>query len=317
MIFRTLLFLLLAPHVVLGADYPTRPVRLVVPFPPGGGADTLARVIGQAMSERFKQTLVIDNRGGAGGLVGAEIVARAVPDGYTLLLGTQSTHGTNPSLYKTLPYDAIAGFAPIALLASAPNVLVVHPSVAAINVKELIALARRKPGELNYASVGVGSSQQLVAELFKSRAGIDVTHVPYKGTGPALTDLMSGQVQMMFTNLITSASHIKSGKLRGLAVTTQKRTRTAPEMPTVAEVIPGFEAASWYGLLAPAGTSTAIVTTLNQSVGAILATPQMQERLTSGGADPAGGSPQDFSAYIRTEIKKYAEIAKLAGVRPE
>lgn len=248
------LLLAVAATASNAADYPNHPVRLVVPFAPGGGADTLARIVGQSLSERLSQPVVIDNRGGAGGVVGTELVARASPDGYTLLLGTQSTHGTNPSLYKKLPYDPVGGFAPVTLLASVPNVLVVNPSVAASSVKELIALAKRTPGGLNYASVGVGSSQQLVAELFKSRAGIDMVHVPYKGTAPALNDLISGQVQVMFTNLITSAPHIRSGRLRGLAVTSSKRSSVAPELPTLAEVLPKFEASSWYALLAPAKT---------------------------------------------------------------
>jgi len=310
------LLLPIAP-VLWAADFPTRPLRLVVPFPPGGGADTVARVVGQQLAEHVKQQVVIDNRGGAGGVIGAEVVSRATPDGYTLLLATQSTHGTNPNLYKQLPYDPVRGFDAIVLVASVPNVLVVHPSVAAASVGELIALAKRRPGGLNYASVGVGSSQQLVAELFKSKAGIDIVHVPYKGTGPALNDLMTGQVQMMFTNLITSATHMKSGKLKGLAVTSTKRSAVVPALPTVAETIPGFEIASWYGLLAPAGTPKAVVTTLNQHVVAVLANGQVRTRLAAGGADPEGGTPEAFTLHIRQEISKYADAVRLANIKPE
>jgi tripartite-type tricarboxylate transporter receptor subunit TctC len=299
------------------AEFPTKPVRLVVPFPPGGGADTLARQVGQRLAQKWNQQTVIDNRGGAGGLIGTEIVFRAASDGYTLLFATQSTHGTNPSLYRKLPYDPVAGFIPVAMVASVPNVLVVHPSVAATNVKELIALAKQKPGALNYASVGTGSSQHLTGELFKSRSGININHVPYKGTGPALIELVSGQVQMMFTNLITSVGHMKSAKLRGLAVTSRARSSAAPELPTVAEVIPGFEAVSWYGIVAPAGTPPSVVNLLNRDINAVLAEQSLRERLLAGGAEPAGGTPRNFADYIREEIRKYADVAKLAGIQPE
>jgi tripartite-type tricarboxylate transporter receptor subunit TctC len=307
----------LAASIAHAWEYPNRPIRLVVPFSPGGGADTVARVIGQSMSERMLQPVVIENRGGAGGLLGTELVARASADGYTLLLATQSTHGTNPSLYKKLPYDPMGGFQPITLLASVPNVLVVHPSVAAGNVQELIAIAKRRPGILNYASVGVGSSQQLVAELFKSRAGIDMVHVPYKGTGPALTDLMSGQVQVMFTNLLTSVTHLKRGNLKGLAVASTRRSLAAPELPLIADVLPGFEASSWYGLLTPSKTPAPIVAALNKHVVSILLEARTKARLTAGGAEPEGGTPQEFAAHIREEIKKYAEAVKLANIQPE
>ncbi len=277
----------------------------------------MARQVGQRLAQKWNQQTVIDNRGGAGGLIGTEIVFRAASDGYTLLFATQSTHGTNPSLYRKLPYDPVAGFIPVAMVASVPNVLVVHPSVAATNVKELIALAKQKPGALNYASVGTGSSQHLTGELFKSRSGININHVPYKGTGPALIELVSGQVQMMFTNLITSVGHMKSAKLRGLAVTSRARSSAAPELPTVAEVIPGFEAVSWYGIVAPAGTPPSVVNLLNRDINAVLAEQSLRERLLAGGAEPAGGTPRNFADYIREEIRKYADVAKLAGIQPE
>lgn len=303
--------------IAAAGEFPSKPVRLVVPFPPGGGADTLARQVGQRLEQKWKQQVVIDNRGGAGGLIGTEIVFRAASDGHTLLFATQSTHGTNPSLYRKLPYDPVTGFNPVAMVASVPNVLVVHPSVAASSVKELIALAQQKPMALNYASVGIGSSQHLVGELFKSKAGININHVPYKGTGPALIELVAGQVQMMFTNLITSVGHIKSAKLRGLAVTSRSRSNVMPELPTVAEVIPDFEAVSWYGIVAPAGTPGNVVARINGDINAILADPSLRERLLAGGAEPAGGTPGHFADYIRREIRKYSDIAKLAGIQPE
>ncbi|MCE9640425.1 MAG: tripartite tricarboxylate transporter substrate binding protein [Betaproteobacteria bacterium] len=306
-----------APAAAAGAAYPDKPIRLVVPFPPGGGADTLARVVAHKLNEKYGQQIVVDNRGGAGGLVGTETVARASPDGYTLLMGTASTHGSNPSLYEKLPYDPVKNFAPVVLLASVPNILVVHPSVAAKSVKDLIALAKQKPGAINYASVGVGSSQHLIAEMFKRQAGVDLVHVPYKGTGPALNDLISGQVQMMFTNLITAVPHVKSGRLRGLAVTSARRSVTMPELPAVAEVLPGFDVSSWYGLLAPAGTPRPVIDALNREVIALLQGSDVRERLAVDGAEPGGGTPEQFAAYIRNEIAKYAATVKAANIRPE
>lgn len=297
--------------------YPSKPVRMVVPFPPGGGADTLARLLGQQIAARLGQPAVVDNRGGAGGLIGTGLVATSLPDGYTLLFATSSTHGSNPSVYKKLPYDPIADFSPVILLAVVPNVLVVHPSVAAGNLKELIALAKANPGKLNYASVGNGSSQHLVAELFNDRAGLKIVHVPYKGTGPALTELMAGQVQMMFTNLITSMSHLQAGRLRGLGVTSRDRSSILPALPAIAEVLPGFEMNSWYGLVAPRHVPAAVVARLNKEVAAILATPQFQERLAAGGAEPVGGTPREFATFIEKEIGKYAEAVRIANVIPQ
>ena len=297
--------------------YPTKPIRLVVPFPPGGGTDTLARVIGQSMSLELAQQIVIDNRGGAGGLVGTEIAARAVPDGYTLLLGTASTHGSNPSLYKKLPYDAIADFSPVILLAVVANILVVNASVDARSIKDLIALAKQKPGFLNYASVGIGSSQHLIAEMFKNQAKVDIVHVPYKGTGPALNALLSGQVQMMFSNLITSIPHVRANRLRGLAVTTANRVNIAPDLPTVAESLPGFSVTSWYGLLSPARTPQAVVEKLNRVAATVLNKPEILERLAMDGAEKGGGSPAQFEKHIRTEVKMYAEAVKVANIVAE
>ena len=311
--------LMLMPGALCAAEssYPTRPIRFVVPFPPGGGADTLARVIGQKLALELGQQIVVDNRGGAGGLLGTEIVARAAPDGYTLPLGTVSTHGSNPNLYKKLPYDPVRDFAPVILLAVVPNILMVHPAVPARSVKELIALAKQKPGALNYASVGVGSAQHLIFELFNKEAQINIVHVPYKGTGPAFNDLLAGQVQMMFTNLITSIPHLKSNRLRGVAVTGAKRTSVLPDIPAVAEVLPGFSATSWYGLLAPAQTSRAIVEKLNRSVAVALKSPEISERLAADGAEPGGGSADQFQQHIKAEMNKYALAVKAAGILPE
>lgn len=311
--------LLFVPGAVSAADmsYPVKPIRFVVPFPPGGGTDTLARVIGQRLTAGLGQQIVIDNRGGAGGLLGTEIVARAAPDGYTLLLGTASTHGSNPSLYKKLPYDPVADFSPIILMAVVPNILVVNPSVTARSVKDLITLAKQKPGFLNYASVGVGSSQHLTSEIFKNQAKVDIVHVPYKGTALALNDLLSGQVQMMFTNLITSIPHVKANRLRALAVTSVKRASILPDLPAVAEFLPGFSVTSWYGLLAPARTPRGVVEKLNGEVSTVLKKTDIQERLALDGAEPGGGSSEQFENHIRVEMKKYAQAVKLANIVAE
>lgn len=311
--------LLFVPGAVSAADmsYPVKPIRFVVPFPPGGGTDTLARVIGQRLTAELGQQIVIDNRGGAGGLLGTEIVARAAPDGYTLLLGTASTHGSNPSLYKKLPYDPVADFSPVILMAVVPNILVVNPSVTARSVKDLITLAKQKPGFLNYASVGVGSSQHLTSEIFKNQAKVDIVHVPYKGTALALNDLLSGQVQMMFTNLITSIPHVKANRLRALAVTSLKRASILPDLPAVAEFLPGFSVTSWYGLLAPARTPRGVVEKLNREVSTVLKKAEIQERLALDGAEPGGGSSEQFENHIRVEMKKYAQAVKLANIVAE
>ncbi|MBI4191827.1 MAG: tripartite tricarboxylate transporter substrate binding protein [Betaproteobacteria bacterium] len=312
-----LLGFVIGPVVAADPPYAAKPIRLVVPFPPGGGADTVARFIGQWLSAELGQQIVIDNRGGAGGLIGTEIVARAAPDGYTLLLGTASTHGSNPSLYKKLPYDPIADFSPIILLAVVPQILVVHPSVNARSIKDLIALAKQKPGFLNYASVGVGSSQHLVTEIFKNQAKVDIVHIPYKGTGPALNDLLSGQVQVMITNLITSIPHVKANRLRGLAVTSASRVSIVPDLPAVAEFLPGFSVTSWYGLLAPARTPQAVVEKLNRGGAIVLKKTAIQERLAMDGAVPGGGPPAQFENHIRIEVKMYAQAVKAANILAE
>ncbi len=295
-------------------DYPTRPVRLVIPFPPGGSNDVVGRLIAMHLAERLGKQVVVDNRGGAGGVIGTEVVAKSPADGYTLLVISMA-HAVNPWLYK-LTYDPIKDFAPIALLAKGANVLVVHPSLPVKTVKDLIDLAKAKPGQLNFASSGNGTSIHLAGELFKTMAGVSMVHVPYKGSAPAIADLLGGQVSCMFDNMPSSLPHIKAGKLRAIAVTSARRSPAMPELPTIAEAgLPGYEAASWFGLLAPAGTPREIVTKLNHTIVESLKTPEMKERLSSQGAEPVGDSPEEFAAYIRSEIAKWAKVVKASGAK--
>ena len=296
--------------------YPVRPVRLVVPFAPGGPSDILGRLVAQKLTETLGQPVVVDNRGSAGGIVGFEIAAKAVPDGYTLLLGGGSGLTQNPSLYLKLPYDAIRDLQPISQLTSGANLLCVHPSVQAKSVQELISLAKAKPGQINFASAGTGN--RLASELFKAQAGIDIVNVPYKGTGQAITDLMGGQVQMMMINTIAALPQVKAGKLRALAVTTLKRSSVFPELPTMAESgLPGFDVNSWHGFFAPAKTPAAIVARLNGDIVKILASPEVKDRLGSVGLDPVGSTPQQLAAYVRSETDKWSKIIKQVGIKPE
>ena len=296
--------------------YPTRPIRLVVPFPAGGTTDILAREVGDRLSRSLGQSVVVDNRPGAGGNIGADLVAKSAPDGYTLLMGTVGTHAINPSLYTKMPYDHVKDFVPIILVAGVPNVLEVTPSLPVNSVADLIKLAKEKPGQLNFASSGSGTSIHLSGELFKTMAGVDMTHVPYKGSAPALTDLMGGQVQLMFDNLANSTPQLKAGKLKALAVTTAKRSALAPELPTLAETgLPGFDIYTWWGFMAPAGTPKEIVAKWNAEVTRILSTPEMKAFFAQQGAEPAPTSPEQFSALIQSEIPKYARIIKASGAK--
>jgi len=296
--------------------YPVKPIRFVVPFPPGGPLDTVARALGQAMTMSWGQPVVVDNRPGAGGGIGADIVAKSTADGYTILMGAVSTHAINPTLYAKIPYDPLKDFVPVTQVANVPNVLVVHPSVPAHSVKELIALARAKPGTLNFASGSNGSAGHLAGELFKSMAGVDMVHIPYKGAAPAVTDLLAGQVSLMFDNLASASPLIKSGKLRALAVTTAKRTPFFPELPTISESgLAGFDISTWFGVFAPAGTPPDIVAKLNSELVRILKTPEMRERLAGLGAEPVGNTSEQFLAYIRSEIPKYAKVIRESGAR--
>lgn len=296
--------------------FPTKPLRLIVPFPPGGGNDTLARVVGQRMSEVVGQQIVVDNRGGAGGVIGATMAAAAAPDGYTLFLGSLGNLAHNPALKADLSYSPLRDFAPISLLANSSFILAVHPGVAAKSVRELIALAKASPGKLNYASAGNGSSLHMTAELFKYATGTDMLHVPYKGTGPAITDLIGGRVQLIFSTMPPALPHVKSGKLRALGVTTAKRVAAAPDVPTVAEAgVAGFDVSNWQGMLAPARTPGAIVGKLNRDVLATLKLPGMAEALAVQGLESAGSTSERFGALIKSEIFKYTQVVKAAGIK--
>jgi tripartite-type tricarboxylate transporter receptor subunit TctC len=307
---------LAAPSIAQEPAYPSKPIRLVVPFPPGGATDILARNVAQRLTETWGQPVVVDNRPGAGGNIGSELVAKAAPDGYTLEMGTVGTHAINSSLYARMPYDHVKDFAPVILVAAVPNVLVVNPGVPVNSVQELIAYAKANPGKLNFASSGSGTSIHLSGELFKVMAGVQMTHVPYKGSAPALSDLLGGQVQLMFDNLPPSLPQIKAGKLRALAVTSATRAPALPDVPTIAESgLPGFEASSWFGVLAPAGTPPAIIAKLNAEIGKWLASPEAKEKLAAVGANGAGGTPEDFARHIQAETAKWAKVVKESGAK--
>ncbi|MEO8347027.1 MAG: tripartite tricarboxylate transporter substrate binding protein [Betaproteobacteria bacterium] len=296
--------------------YPSKPIRIVVPFPAGGTTDVLARAVAQKLNESLGQPAVVDNRPGAGGNIGAELVAKSAPDGYTLLMGTVGTHAINPSLYPRMPYDHVRDFAPVILVAGVPNVLVINPGLPVNSVQELIAYAKANPGKLNFASSGNGTSIHLSGELFRTMAGVQMTHVPYKGSAPALQDLVGGQVQLMFDNLPSSLALIKAGKLKALAVTSLARAAALPDVPTLAESgLPGFEASSWFGLLAPAGTPPAAIATLNADVAKWLASPDARERLLAQGAIAAGGTPEDFARHIAAETAKWQKVVKESGAK--
>ena len=305
-----------APQPVRAQAYPTKPIRLVVPFPPGGSLDVVARAIGQKLTEAWGQPIVIDNRPGAGGNIGADLVAKSAPDGYTILEGALSTHAVNVSLYSKMPYDPVRDFAPITLVAITPNVLVLNPSFPANSVPELIAYAKAHPGGLSFGSGSNGSAGHLAGELFKTETGVDMVHIPYKGGAPALQALLAGDTQLMFDNLANSTPQLKAGKLKALAVTTAKRSALAPELPTLAETgLPGFDIYTWWGFMAPAGTPKEIIAKWNGEVTRILATPEMKAFFAQQGAEPAPTTPEQFAALIRSEIPKYAKIVKASGAR--
>ena len=296
--------------------YPTKPIRIVVPFPAGGTTDVLARAAAQKLAETLGQPAVVDNRPGAGGNIGAELVAKSAPDGYTLLMGTVGTHAINPGLYPKLPYDHVKDFAPVILVAGVPNVLVINPALPVNSVPELIAYAKANPGKLNFASSGNGTSIHLSAELFKTIAGVQMTHVPYKGSAPALQDLVGGQVQLMFDNLPSSLALIKGGKLKALAVTSGARAAALPDVPTLAESgLPGFEASSWFGLLAPTGTPSSVIAKLNGEIAKWLATPEAKEKLLAQGANAAGGTAEEFAQFIAAETAKWQKVVKESGAK--
>ena len=297
--------------------YPDKPIRMLVGFAPGGGTDTTARAISAKLGELMGQQVIIDNRAGAAGNIATEMVAKAVPDGYTLLLGTIAALAINPSLYRTkLPFDSVRDFAPIIQAVDSTNILSLHPSVPANNVKELIALAKAK--SLNYGSSGVGGTGHLAGELFDSMAGVKMTHIPYKGGGPAMIELVGGQVQLVYATAASAAPQIKAGKIKGIAVTTLKRSALMPAIPTIAESgLPGFDANNWYGLLAPAKTPRAIVMRLNAEVAKVLKLPDVKEFLFNQGLDAAPGTPEQFGAYIKAEMAKWAKVVKDSGARAD
>lgn len=303
---------------VLAQAFPTKPVRLIVPYPPGGSADILARAIGQKLGDSLGQQVVIDNRPGAGTAIGAEATAKAAADGYTIMLGTVSSHAINPALNPGLKYDPVKDFAPVSLVASIPFVLIVHPSLPAKSAKELIALAKTKPGSLNYSSAGNGTSNHLAGELFKSMTGTFMVHIPYKGSAPALNDLIAGQVQLMYDLVLTAAPHVKSGAVRALAVTGRERSPVLPGVPTVAESgVPGYEVSAWFGFFAPAGTPAAIVNTLNAETVKAMKLPDLRERLASQGADAVTSTPEQFTAYVKEELGKWTRVVKASGMKPD
>ena len=308
--------LMLIGSLAAAQDYPARPLRLIVPFPPGGGNDILARAVGQRLAQVVGQQIVVDNRGGAGGELGATLAAGAAADGYTLFLGSLGNLAHNPALKPKLPYDPVKDFAPISLLATSAFILAVHPALPAKSVKELVALAQARPGKLNYASAGPGSSLHMTAELFKHATKTDIVHVAYKGTGPAITELIAGQTQLIFSTMPPALPHVKAGRLRALGVTSAKRAAVAAEVPTIAESgVTGFDVSNWQGILAPAKTPAAIVQKLNRDVLAALKLPGMNEALAAQGLESAGGAPAAFGALIRSEIDKYRKVVSAAGIR--
>jgi tripartite-type tricarboxylate transporter receptor subunit TctC len=316
-----LAIILIAPGAQAQSPWPAKPVRIVVPFAPGGTTDLLARALAPELSKSFGQQFVVENRAGAGGNLGADAVAKSPPDGYTLLMGTVGTHGINKALYPALPFDPIKDFAPITLVAGVPNVMVVNADKARANninsVADFVKFAKANPAKLNMASSGNGTSIHLAGELFKSMSGIYMVHIPYRGSGPALLDLMGGSMDVMFDNLPSSMPHIKSGKLKALAVTSAQRSAALPEAPTIEEAagLKGYEASSWFGLLAPAGTPPEVITRLQQETAKALKTPAINERLMAQGAIPSGNTPQEFARHIEAEHKKWAGVVKASGAK--
>ena len=310
------LLAVLAANPVLAA-YPDRPIRVIVPYAPGGGTDITTRTVTQRLAESLKTPFVVDNRGGAAGNIGKELAARATPDGYTLLTAGLS-FAVNPSLFAKLGYDPVRDFAPISLIATAPLIVVVHPSVPAQSIKDVIALAKAKPGALNYASGGIGTGNHVAGELFTYMTGTRIVHVPYKGGGPALADVVAGQVQLLFNTTTSTLPFVRSGKLRALALTGAQRSPNLPDLPTVAESgVPGFDVGVWFGFVAPARTPQPIIDRLNAEVVKVTRLPEVRAQFAAQGADPVGGTPAEFGQYIRTEVAKWAKVAKAANLRAE
>ena len=312
-----LLFALSFSLPCFSQNYPVKPIRIVVPFPAGGIADIYSRLIGNRWSELWGQPVVVENRTGAGGNIAADLVAKSAPDGYTLVMGSIGTHAVNVTLFSKLPYDPVRDFAPIALAVDAEGLLAVHPSVPANNVPELIALAHARPGGLSYASAGAGTASHLAGELFKAMAKVDMLHVPYKGNVPAITDLLAGQTALIFATMPTALPHAKAGKLRALATTGETRAPASPELPTVAETLPGFVVNNWVGLFAPAGTPAAIVAKLNAETRSFMQSKEITARLTAEGARFVPMTPEQFGAFVKAEIAKWAPVVRASGAKAE
>lgn len=297
--------------------FPDKPIKFIVPFPPGGGNDTLSRAVGQKLSEQLKTPVVIENKAGANGIIATEFVAKADGDGYTLMMANVGSHGINPSLYKKVSYDPLRDFTPLSQVGSSPNVLVVHPSLKVRSLAELVAYGKANPGKLTYGSNGTGSSQHMAGAVFASAFGIEMTHIPYRGTGPMTTDLLAGQTVMSFGNIIGVGPYIKTGQLVALAVTTQKRSTLLPELPAVAETVPGFDATVWWGIVAPKGTPPAIADLLSREVRKALDSPEIRTQLANAGAEPRGSTPAEFRTFIQTEVTKWAKVVKDTGATAE
>jgi tripartite-type tricarboxylate transporter receptor subunit TctC len=312
----TIAFGALTAGVARADDYPSHPIRIVVPFAAGGTSDLVTRILGQALGTALKVAVVVDNRPGAGGNIGSDLVAHAAPDGYTLLMGTVATHGINATLYKKMPFDPVEDFAPISLVASTPSVLEVNPSLPVKSVQDLIDYAKANPGKLYFGSAGNGSSHHLAGELFDSMAGVTMTHVPYRGTAAAVTDTIAGQVQVIFDTLPSAMPFVKSGQLRAIAVTSSRRDPALPNLPTLAESgLPGYEVGSWYGLLAPAGTPPAVVEKISKLVAQLVRRPDIKQKLLEQGATPVGDTPAEFTAHIASELKKWAPVVRASGAQ--
>jgi tripartite-type tricarboxylate transporter receptor subunit TctC len=308
--------LMFAVSGAMAQAYPTKPVRMIVPFPAGGATDIVGRLVAQKLAEGWGQQVIVDNRGGAGGTIGSDVAAKSPPDGYTMLLGTSSTHAVAPSLYSKLPYDPVRDFSPVTLVATATILLAVHPSVPAQNVRELIALAKRQPNALSFASSGNGGISHLIGEQFKSTAGIQMLHVPYKGDTPALVDLVGGQVHLMFGTAVSFLPYVSAGRLRALAVTNPKRSPIVPNVPTIAESgLPGFEALQWFGVFVPAGTPRDIVSRLHADIVKSLKLSDVRERLVGLGAEVVGNAPDQFAAFQKADSVKWAKIVKESGAK--
>ncbi len=305
------------PTAAADRAYPTKPIRLIVPYAPGGGNDTMARLIGTKLGAAWNQQVIIDNRPGANGLVAGEIAATAAPDGYTLFMANIGSHAINPALYKKIPYDPVKDFAAVSLLGTTANVLVVHPSTPVRNLQELIALAKAKPGQLTYGSNGSGSSQHLAGVLFGSTFGLDLIHVPYKGTGPMLNDLLGGQISLSFANMVVALPQVRGKRLTAIAVTSLKRSSALPDVPALAETSAGFEATSWWGVVATKGTPADVVAALNREIAKGLAAPDIKTFFTGAGIEAASTTPQEFAAFIKSELAKWAKVVKESGARAD